>query len=105
MGFAFAVGSGKLPIEVIKEMLNNPKLPDPVPDHKVKCLDKIYPLTHYRMALPKGLYLADIVYASEDLKDSTDNVIHLPIGDPTSFPSRNIEWFVLNSDIKISLYV
>ena len=84
MGIAFDVGFGRIDIKIVEEMLQNPKFPD------LK-----NPLM-FRMADPRGLYLADVIYSDEDLKDSTDDHTKLPIGNPTEYPSRLIEWLVEN---------
>ena len=82
MGIAFDVGFGRKDIKIVEEMLKNPKFPD----------SKNTPV--FRIADPRGLYLADVIYSDEDLKDSTDDHKKLPIGNPTEYPSRLIEWLV-----------
>ena len=92
MGMAFDVGCGRKDINIIEEMLNNPKLPETTNRN-----------VHFKMADPKGLHLADVIYPDDELDDSTDNFNFLPIGDPTEYPSPTIEWLVDNRNFRAFL--
>ena len=86
---AFDVGCGRIDINTVEEMLKNPKLPETIPR-----------ALHFRMAEPKGLHLADVIYAADDLEYSTDDSSYLPIiGNPTEYPSPAIEWLVITNVI------
>ena len=88
MGLAFGVGFGHFNLETIRQMLKDPSFQAHTHNPRL-C----------RMAVPKGLHLADVSYCPEYLGDITDNRGNLPIGPPPEYPSPNIQWYVIISII------
>ena len=88
MGLAFNVGFGHLNIETIRQMLKDPTFQAHTHNPRL-C----------RMAVPKGLHLADVYYSPEYLGDITDNGRNLPIGPPPEYPSPDIQWYAIISTL------
>merc|ERR1719510_2886554 len=89
MGLAFGVGFGHFNLETIRQMLKDPTFQAHTHNPRL-C----------RMALPKGLHLADVSYCPEYLGDITDNEGNLPIGPPPEYPSPNIQWDKMEACMK-----
>ena len=88
MGLALGVGTGRIDIEAVKDLLQNPKLPETNRPPNNKC--------SHMLAPSKGLTLTDVIYSDEQMKHATDDVMGLPIGNPTGYPSPRIQWSVSN---------